>query len=244
MMRLAMLSYHRDEDEPPEFRGRSLEIAKSYRYSMAQCLVLADYTKPHRYVLETLIIHLQGEQLQSNDAQISLWVLVGIIVRLAMRMGYHRDSKMFANLSLYQGEMRRRLWSFVRCADLLFSFQVGLPNMVRSGDSDTDIPQSLYDDDFEEDSTVLPPERPLNEPTPVSYLVTKARLVVEFGRVLEHCQKVKGSTYDEVLDIDNALRRARETIPEHLLVRQISECGSDPAHLIMSRFGVCLHILC
>ncbi|EEP76710.1 conserved hypothetical protein [Uncinocarpus reesii 1704] len=238
MMRLAMLSYHRDEDEPPEFRGKSLDVAKSYRSSMAQCLVLADYTKPHRYVLETLILHLQGEYSQTSDAQISLWVLVGIIVRLAMRMGYHRDSSMFSNISPFQGEMRRRLWSFIRCSDLLFSFQVGLPSMVRSGDCDTDSPRSLYDDDFNEDSTELPSERPLNEPTPVSYLVAKTRLAFVFGRVLEHCQKVKGSTYEEVMEIDTALRQASELVPEHLRVRPISECDLDPAYLIMSRFGI------
>ncbi|EER29738.1 Fungal specific transcription factor, putative [Coccidioides posadasii C735 delta SOWgp] len=238
MMRLAVLSYHRDEDEPPEFREKSLDIARSYQSSMAQCLILADYTKPHRYVLEALVLHLQGEYSQTSDAQVSLWVLVGIIVRLAMRMGYHRDASMFPNISVFQGEMRRRLWSFIRCADLLFSFQVGLPSMVRSGDSDTDIPRSLHDDDFDENSTALPPGRPFNEPTPVSYLVAKTRLAFVFGRVLEHSQKVKGSTYEEVMEIDKALRQARELVPEHLHVQPISECDKDPAYLIMSRFGI------
>ncbi|EAS33271.3 C6 transcription factor [Coccidioides immitis RS] len=238
MMRLAVLSYHRDEDEPPEFREKSLDIAGSYQSSMAQCLILADYTKPHRYVLEALVLHLQGEYSQTSDAQVSLWVLVGIIVRLAMRMGYHRDANMFPNISVFQGEMRRRLWSFIRCADLLFSFQVGLPSMVRSGDSDTDIPRSLHDDDFDENSTALPPGRPFNEPTPVSYLVAKTRLAFVFGRVLEHSQKVKGSTYEEVMEIDKALRQARELVPEHLHVQPISECDKDPAYLIMSRFGI------
>lgn len=240
MMRLAMLSYNQDEDEPPEFYGRSLDIANSYRYSMAQCLILADYTKPHRYVLEALTIHFQGEHSQNSDSQISLWVLVGIIVRLAMRMGYHRDPKIFSNLSVFEGEIRRRLWSFVRCTDILLSFRVGLPSMVRSGDSDTDIPQSIYDDEFDEGSAALPPVRPLNEQTPVSYLVAKTRVVLVFGRVLEHCQRVKGSTYDEVLDIDNALQQARDMVPDHLLARKLNECSSEPAYLIKRRLGVCL----
>ncbi|KAI1916806.1 hypothetical protein LOZ58_006683 [Ophidiomyces ophidiicola] len=238
MMRLAILSYHRDDDAPTEFRGKCLDTASSYRSSMAQCLVFVDFTKPHTYVLETLILHLQGEYSQSHDAQVSLWVLVGIIVRLAMRMGYHRDSKMFSNVSIYHGEMRRRTWSFIRCADLLFSFQVGLPSMIRSGDSDTDCPRSLYDDDFDEDSIELPPERPFNEPTPISYLIVKYRLTLAFGRVLECSQKINGTTYEELMEIDNSLRQAREVVPKHLRIRPLSECDNDPADLVVKRFGI------
>ncbi|KAI1970504.1 hypothetical protein LOZ51_006824 [Ophidiomyces ophidiicola] len=238
MMRLAILSYHRDDDAPTEFRGKCLDTASSYRSSMAQCLVFVDFTQPHTYVLETLILHLQGEYSQSHDAQVSLWVLVGIIVRLAMRMGYHRDSKMFSNVSIYHGEMRRRLWSFIRCADLLFSFQVGLPSMIRSGDSDTDCPRSLYDDDFDEDSIELPPERPFNEPTPISYLIVKYRLTLAFGRVLECSQKINGTTYEELMEIDNSLRQAREVVPKHLRIRPLSECDNDPADLVVKRFGI------
>jgi len=238
MLRLAMLSYHRDGDEPPEFRGKSLDMAGTYRTLMAQCLVLADYTKPHRYLIETLIFHLHGDYSQIREAEISVWVLVGMITRLAMRMGYHRDSKLFPNISVFQGEMRRRIWTFIRQADLLFSFQVGLPSMIRSGDSDTDIPRNIFDDDFDEDCTKLPPERPIHEPTPISYMIAKARLAFAFGRVLEHIQKVKGSPYEEVMGIDSDLREARKMIPEPLRVRPIAECGNDPTHVIMARFSV------
>jgi hypothetical protein len=238
MMRLAMLSYHRDGDEPPEFQGKSLDMAGSYRTLMAQCLVVADYTKPHRYLIETLIFHLHGDYSQTREAEISVWVLVGMITRLAMRMGYHRDSKMFPNISVFQGEMRRRIWTFVRQSDILFSFQVGLPSMIRSGDSDTDLPQNIRDEDFDEDCTKLPPESPIHEPTPASYLIAKARLAFAFEHVLEHTQKVKGSSYEQVMEIDNDLRQAREMIPERLRVRPIAECGSDPANFIMARFSV------
>ena len=122
MMRLAMLSYHREGDEPPEFRGKSLDMAGTFRNLMAQCLTLADYTKPYPYLIESLIFHLHGDYCQSKEADVSVWVLVGVITRLAMRMGYHRDSKMFPNITPFQGEMRRRVWAFVRQADLLFSF--------------------------------------------------------------------------------------------------------------------------
>ncbi|KAL1965826.1 hypothetical protein VTN77DRAFT_5147 [Rasamsonia byssochlamydoides] len=238
MMRLAMLSYHQDGDEPPEFRGKSLDMARNFRNLMSQCLILADYTKPYPYLIETLILHLHADFSQTKEADVSVWILIGVIARLAMRMGYHRDSKMFPNITPFQGEMRRRVWTFVRQADLLLSSQVGLPSMLRTGDSDTEIPRNLYDEDFDPDCKELPPSRPNNEPTPVSYLIAKARIAFAFGRVIEHTSSVKTPPYEIVMDIDAELRRARDLIPEHLAVRPIEECQLDPAELIMSRFHI------
>lgn len=238
MMRLAMLSYHRDGDEPPEFRGKSLDMAGTYRNMMAQCLTLADYTKPHPHLIETLILHLHADYSQTRETETSVWILVGMIARLAMRMGYHRDSKSFPNITPFQGEMRRRVWTFVKQADLLFSFQAGLPSMIRSGDSDTELPRNLYDEDFDESCKELPPPRPSSEPTPISYLIAKARIAFTFGRVIEHTSSMKSGPYETVMEIDSELRRARDMIPEHLQVRPMEECQLDPASLIVSRFNV------
>lgn len=238
MMRLAMLSYGREGDEPPEFRGKCQDLAANYRTQMAHCLITADYTKPHNFIIETLIFHLHAEYTSNRDAETSVWVLVGMIARLAMRMGYHRDAKFFPNLTPFQGEMRRRVWTFVRSADLLFSFQAALPSMIRIGDSDTDLPRNLYDDEFGEDSTSLPPARPASEATPISYMIAKGRLSFGFGRVLEEVNGVDRKSYDEILKIDRGLREVYESIPEHLKLRPMSEQTLAPISLIMARFSL------
>ncbi|GLA90547.1 hypothetical protein AtubIFM57143_000152 [Aspergillus tubingensis] len=239
MMRLAMLSYHRDGDEPPEFRGKSLDMAGTFRNLVAQCLTLADFTKSYPNLIESLIFHLHGDLCQTREADVSVWVLVGVITRLAMRMGYHRDSKMFPNITPFQGEMRRRVWSFVRQADLLCSSQIGLPNMIRTSDTDTELPRNLYDDDFDENCKELPPSRPPNEPTPISYLIAKSRLTFVFGRVLETTAPLQTPvSYDTVMEVDAQLRRARDLIPEHLLVRPIEDSPRESPTLILSRFTI------
>lgn len=238
MMRLAMLSYHKEDDEPPEFRGKSLDMAGSFRNLMAQCLTLADYTKPYPYLIESLAFHLHGDYCQAKETDVSVWVLVGVITRLAMRMGYHRDSNNFPNISPFQGEMRRRVWTYVRLADLLLSFQVGLPSIIRAADSDTELPRNLYDDDFDEHSKELPASRPPNENTPLSYLIAKARLTFGFGRVLEQTSSIKSGSYDTVMEIDAELRRAKELVPDHLIVRPIQDCQGDSTNVLMSRFAV------
>ncbi|EAA63774.1 hypothetical protein AN1518.2 [Aspergillus nidulans FGSC A4] len=242
MMRLAMLSYYREGDEPPEFRGKSLDMAGTFRNLVAMCLTLADYTKPYPYLIECLAFHLHGDFCQTKEADVSVWVLNGVIVRLAMRMGYHRDSKAFPNITPFQGEMRRRVWSFVRQADLLFSCQVGLPSMIRMADSDTELPRNLYDDDFDENCKELPPSRPPNEPTPLSYLITKSRLANVLGQAIEQTSSLQNTPYDKVIEMDSELRRARDMIPDHLLVRPFEESSLDPLGLIMSRFSSMLHV--
>ncbi|RMZ79425.1 hypothetical protein DV738_g3312, partial [Chaetothyriales sp. CBS 135597] len=238
IMRLSMISYAREGDEPPELRGRCHDMAVNFRTQMAHCLVTADYTKPHNHTIETLIFHLHAEYTSNRDAEASIWVLVGMIARLAMRMGYHRDPKLFPNLTPFQGEMRRRIWTFVRGADLLFSFQAGLPAMVRMGDSDTGLPNNLFDDDFDEDSTVLPPSRPEAEATPVSYMIAKGKLAFGFGRVVEEINGVNRKGYEEVLKIDRGLREVYEGIPDYLKLKSMQDINLTPMSLGMARFSL------
>ncbi|KAK5948287.1 hypothetical protein OHC33_010721 [Knufia fluminis] len=238
IMRLAMLSFAREGDEPPEFKGKCQDMASTFRAQMAHCLITADYTKPHAFIIETLIFHLHAEYSSNRDSETSVWVLMGMIVRLAMRMGFHRDSKFFPDVTPFQGEMRRRVWSYVRTGDLLFSFQIALPPMVRLGDSDTDLPRNIYDDEFDEGSTQLPPPRPQSEATPISYMIAKSKLSLGFGRVLEEINGVQRKSYDEVLKIDKALRDIYDTVPEHLKVRPMSEQQLAPMALIAARFGL------
>lgn len=238
IMRLAMLSYAREGDEPPEFRGKCQDMASTYRTQMANCLITADYTKPHAFIIETLVFHLHAEFSSNRDAEAGVWVLMGVIVRLAMRMGYHRDSKFFPDLSAFQGEMRRRVWSFIRTGDLLFSFQIALPPMVRLGDSDTDLPRNIYDDEFDENSSTLPPPRPQTEATPISYMIAKSKLSFGFGRVLEEINGVQRKSYEEILKIDKALREIYDTVPNHLKVAPMAEQKLVPLAVVQARFSL------
>ena len=117
-----------------------------------QCLVNSDYTKSSIYTIETLILYVNGEYAVRWDAEVGIWVVVGMIVRLAMRMGYHRDPSNYPSLGPYQGEMRRRIWATVRQMDIMFSFQLALPGMIRKNDCDTALPRNMFEDEFGPDS--------------------------------------------------------------------------------------------
>ena len=238
IMCLAMHSYHRGADEPVEYRGRTLDLASDYRALTAQCLLAADFTKPVTHMTETLILHLHGEFSRSREAEVGVWVLVGMIVRLAMRMGFHRDPKNYPNLTPFQGEMRRRVWTFVRQSDLLFSFQLGLPSMIRLGDCDTELPRNVFDDEFDEDTKVLPLSRPNSVPTPVSYMIAKANMAFAFGKIVESIHAIVPCPYEKVMELDDDLRANRANLPPHLRLRPLEESVIDPVATLMQRYGL------
>ena len=71
-----MQSYHKNQDEPYEYRGRTLSLASNYRALTQQCLLLADFTKPEHAMLETLILHLHGEYCKAGEADVGIWVRI------------------------------------------------------------------------------------------------------------------------------------------------------------------------
>ncbi|KAI5862579.1 fungal-specific transcription factor domain-containing protein [Durotheca rogersii] len=238
MLCLAMLSYHKVGDEPPEWKGRSLELAAEYRLRTVQCLIAADYTKPVEYTVETLLLYLFGEYSSRWDADLSLWIIAGIITRLAFRMGYHRDSDWFKSITPFQGEMRRRTWALLRMADVVFSYQVSLPTMIYEHDTDTKLPHNLFDEEFGTNTKVLPPSRPMTEPTPIAYMIGKTKLCIEFGNILQAVTRVgKQVSYDEILLHDGKLREIMDEFPRHLKLQPL-EGSHDPVTLIIARFNL------
>lgn len=62
-------------------------LAQLYRGKTAQCLVLGNYTKPSRYVYETLLLYMNVEYFRSKDAQTGLWILLGITIPFSVAHG-------------------------------------------------------------------------------------------------------------------------------------------------------------
>ncbi|KAK8097149.1 hypothetical protein PG999_013093 [Apiospora kogelbergensis] len=240
MLCLAMLSYHKVGDEPPEWKGRSLELAAEYRLRTVQCLVVADYTKPVEYTVETMMLYLFGEWSSRWDADLGLWLIAALITRVAFRMGYHRDAEWFPSITPFQGEMRRRTWALIRMSDTMFSHQVSLPTMIYDHSTDTKLPHNLFDEEFGQDTKILPPARPPNEPTPIAYMIAKSKLTIEFGSILQAVTRVgKPVSYDEILVHDRKLRDIMDELPPHLRVQPL-ESSHDPVKLIVARYNVAM----
>jgi len=235
---LAMQSFSKVGDEPPEWKGRTREMASEFRQRTVQALVACDYMRPNVYTIETLVLYVHGEYSNRMEIDMGLWLVIGMVVRLAMRMGYHRDAEQFNNVTPYQAEMRRRVWLFVRQCDILFSSELALPSMVKSWDCDTQFPRNIFDDEFTIESKELPPARPDNEATPMSYVISKARLAYMLGDIIEETQAINGRqvTYDDIMRKDQKLRDIQASISPHLQIKPLSDSLLDPSSLLMQRY--------
>jgi len=233
MMCLALQSFHHAGDEPPEYRGKAKELSLHFSEWTSQCLVFSDFTQPLNYMIETLIFYLQTELGRIKDAETGIWILAGIITRLAMRQGMHRDSRPYDTLSPFQGEMRRRKWHVIRSIDTILSFQCGLPGMIKCCDFDTALPSNIYDEEFDDSTKVLPPSRPNTEITQVSYMIAHQSLTMVLGRILEQTQSLNMVTYEDTMKLDAELRQTHSRIPEHFQLLPKNESRLEASDTLM-----------
>jgi hypothetical protein len=236
IMCYSVQSYRRNKQEPPEYHRTSAAIMELYRIRAAQCVGIADITKPVPTMLQTFYLYAMVEYGDERDGDMGTYLLSGTLVRLALQQGYHRDPSQHPNISVFEAEMRRRLWNAVVQHDLLACVRIGLPKSLRYSESDTEEPRNLYEEELYEDMKELPPSRPLGEPTPMSYVITKARIMKCYGRVVEFLHQLVPQPYEEVLKLDTALMEARELIPSHLQLRLLEEMQDDAPSLILERY--------
>ncbi|EED14303.1 conserved hypothetical protein [Talaromyces stipitatus ATCC 10500] len=216
---IVMLSYHQWE-EPPEYEGVSESLFQLYRLRTVQCLLIGDIAKCLPYTIETLRFNATAELNRQDDNSRNLWIVAGVIVRAAINMGYHRDPSQLTSLSVLQAEYRRRVWNAVMQMDDLASFLAGFPCMMGNIYSDTREPRNIHDWELSEETTVLPPSRPLSECTPVTYIIVKGCIAHAVGRITDFNNLPGEGSYDTVLNIDKSLCEAYQNMPSHMKVFQ------------------------
>lgn len=106
--------------------GNPVEAIKAFQRRSTDSLLISKYTtSPGPYTLEALLINAQNEFLRRREAHLSVWILGGIAIRLAMRMGYREYLRCFAS------NLSRRLCisgvSPCRVVGVLLTFDAGQP---------------------------------------------------------------------------------------------------------------------
>jgi hypothetical protein len=195
--------------------NESLHTARMdhYREKIVQALILANYTRCPPYTMETFLVYFGCEYTRSSDTQFSMWVLVGMIVRIALRMGYHREPSRFANISPFEAEIRRRAWLVILSIDLVSSAQVGLPRMIQPFMYDTQEPLNVDEEDLYEDMVELPPSLPEVELTPLLYSIIMTRVRKVHAKVMDLTNATSQPPYREVMSVDALLRHVYDKLP-------------------------------
>ncbi|EED22658.1 conserved hypothetical protein [Talaromyces stipitatus ATCC 10500] len=226
----------------------SQELARIYREKIVQCLYLGKYSNGTPYSVETLLLYLHIELLRASDTQSEPWTMLGVVVRLAYRMGYHRDPSHFPNIPPFEGEMRRRVWSMLVRLDIQMSAQVGLPRMIREDQADVAEPRNLLDEDLHRDMQELPASRPAAVLTEIQYSLLESRLLSIRGGITDWMEAVTNRRTNLALAkanisrLDQQLDNAYAALPETLRMRPMAKSLVDNAETILRRMVLFLHL--
>lgn len=199
---------------------------------------MGQYTNGGPYVLETLIHYIYIEFGIHPDAHKDVGLLLALEVKLAMRMGYHRDPNHFPDISTLHGEMRRRVWASVLLGDVLISSQMGMPRMVSDGQWDTREPRNLDDGDLGEEVGELPLSRPETEVTTALGAIVRWRVTMVLGEIADLAASVKPVDSTLVMRLDKKLHEAETHIPPPLRAKDMADSLADSPQLIMSRMFI------
>ncbi|KAI0403745.1 hypothetical protein F4802DRAFT_276395 [Xylaria palmicola] len=213
-------------------------LINTYRERIVQCLVMGEYTNQGPYVLETLFHYLTIEFSVQKDADKNTWLLLGVIVNLAMGMGYHRDSSHFPGISPFVGEMRRRTWANILQGDILISTQMGMPRLIKEWQCDVQEPRNLNDADFDENTKLLPSSRPETEMTTALHIIARRRVFKAVGAAVDLTAAVIPFPYSEVMKVDRMLEAAKDSIPSPLRMKPLQLSVTDSPQAIMHRLFI------
>ncbi|KAF2709371.1 hypothetical protein K504DRAFT_502100 [Pleomassaria siparia CBS 279.74] len=237
------LDEYTDVHSDPAETSVTLARIDFYREKLVQCLVLANYFKCPPYTIETLLQYFIAELFRSQDSQFGTWMIVGMVVRIAFRMGYHREPSKFSNITPFKAEMRRRIWSMVVQLDLMSSSQVGLPRMIQPHMYDTREPHNLIDEDLSEDMTKLPPSRPDAEGTTVLYANIRTRLLGVFARIMDLSNAPAQPAYCDIMQLDADLRTVYDNIPPLYRIDHIRYFDCSDSDVAMRKLYLRLNFL-
>ena len=143
------------------------------------------------------------------------WKASGALTQDAVSVGLHREpSHIHDSVSVYNQEMRRRIWATIQEFDMQASFDHGLPTLLSALRFDVHPPRNLADEDFDENTTELPQSRPTDEYTFSSYQHLSRQslpLRLQLSRVLTG--PPDDLDYDQVIRYTNDITQEIDALP-------------------------------
>ncbi|EFY84518.1 hypothetical protein J3459_021645 [Metarhizium acridum] len=143
------------------------------------------------------------------------WTSSGALIQDGISVGLHREpSHMGGKITVYNQEMRRRIWTTVQEFDMQASFDHGLPTLLSQLHYDTNAPRNLDDEDFDEETTTLPPSKLASEYTFSSFQNLARQslpLRLELSRLLTG--PLSDIDYDQVIRYTNDLTQEIDALP-------------------------------
>ncbi|GJN85276.1 hypothetical protein PLIIFM63780_008840 [Purpureocillium lilacinum] len=148
--------------------GISREAAmQKYTAGFKSALMRLNFLKNYNQTaLQALVLFLQS--LQGRYDRHAAWILSGTVVRIAQKMGYHRDGETLG-LDPFETEMRRRIWWQLVIQDSKYAMMSGLTQSMSPDTWNTQLPQNVSDSDIFPGLTA--PVRARDGPTEMAFVI-------------------------------------------------------------------------
>ncbi|KAI9705774.1 MAG: hypothetical protein M1820_005022 [Bogoriella megaspora] len=159
------------------------------------------------------------------------WTHAGMVLRFAMSAGFHREPGMLRDTtSVFDQEMRRRLWATIVELELQASLDKGMPSALGGFSFDCAAPANLKDEDLNENTKFPISSEPCEILTPSSFLHASQRsLTLRIGLTAEINDLGAQIRFEDVLRYDESIRHELEEIPDW---KENREHGSGEAMVV------------
>lgn len=143
------------------------------------------------------------------------WTVAGHLLKLAMSTGLHREpSYLNKRMSVFDQEMRRRLWFTIVELEVQASMDRGMCASISPLDWDCLAPSNIHDEELDYNTTTMPAPRPITEYTRTSFLCSAQKHLTLRIAILSRMNRVRLQLdVDTVFELDQQLRQHMEDVP-------------------------------
>ncbi|KAL1865589.1 hypothetical protein VTK73DRAFT_5197 [Phialemonium thermophilum] len=196
---------HYDCDEPVDLPWEKPVLLERYQAALDRLLLTPDFmNRPDMTGLQALAIYVTC--LRANELGRPVWVLNGLLIRLAQSIGLHRDGTSL-NLCPFELEMRLRLWWHLCVLDSRASEDQGFQPTVDLTNQGLRLPLNVNDDQICPDMTRFPAES--RGWTEMSFFLIQTDSCRVIHPILDRQQQNSG---DALLDIREKRKRIHDPV--------------------------------
>jgi hypothetical protein len=159
------------------------------------------------------------------------WTAAGTLVREAMSAGFHRDPSLLGEkVSIFDQEMRRRLWATMVELELQASIDRGMPSASAGIPSDCATLLNVNDEDLTVECDTLPLSKPWGVYTACSFLhISRASFSLRVSLNSIANDLSSPLQYNEVLDYGEIINKELEKLPPPDEPRETQDTRGLPA---------------
>lgn len=193
----------KSDDQVSTPRDTEDEVLQKFFQGAETCLKSTPFLiAPNLTTLRTLCMMVLAKRTTASSCLEldSCGPLMSTIVRLAMSIGLHCDPRDDDNISPFEKEIRRRLWTTIVFMEIQMSISTGMPLLLRSSGFNTQPPANVNDVDLSPSIPLHMAIRPSMEYTDSTFQIILARSFGIAVDVVSHANSPAGVfEYDQVL---------------------------------------------